>query len=101
MIRGIHYFSAEVKTKIDVIPRGCFNICQTDPYVGALVRRHWYIPNNKIVPFYLLKYVYNKNVASYPTHHKIVKYVERLWLRNSVLKYFPPLESFKPFFEVL
>ena len=24
MIRGIHYFSAEVKTKIDVIPRGCF-----------------------------------------------------------------------------
>ena len=26
MIRGIHYFSAEVKTKIDVIPRGCFNI---------------------------------------------------------------------------
>ena len=26
MIRGIHYFSAEVKTKIDVIPRGCFKI---------------------------------------------------------------------------
>ena len=26
MIRGIHYFSAEVKMKIDVIPRGCFNI---------------------------------------------------------------------------
>ena len=25
MILGIHYFSAEVKTKIDVIPRGCFN----------------------------------------------------------------------------
>ena len=25
MIRGIHYFSTEVKTKIDVIPRGCFN----------------------------------------------------------------------------
>ena len=24
MIRGIHYFSAELKTKIDVIPRGCF-----------------------------------------------------------------------------
>ena len=28
MIRGIglHYFSAEVKTKIDVIRRGCFNL---------------------------------------------------------------------------
>ena len=25
MIRGIHYFSKELKTKIDVIPRGCFN----------------------------------------------------------------------------
>ena len=24
MIRGIHYFSAKLKTKIDVIPRGCF-----------------------------------------------------------------------------
>ena len=29
MIRGIHYFSAEVKTKIDVIPRGCFKIEKT------------------------------------------------------------------------
>ena len=26
MIRGIHYFSTELKTKIDVIPRGCFII---------------------------------------------------------------------------
>ena len=25
MIRGIHYFSTELKTGIDVIPRGCFN----------------------------------------------------------------------------
>ena len=25
MIRGIHYFSTELKTKIDVIQRGCFN----------------------------------------------------------------------------
>ena len=25
MIRGIHYFSAEIKTKIDIIPRGCFS----------------------------------------------------------------------------
>ena len=25
MIRGIHYFSTELKTKIGVIPRGCFN----------------------------------------------------------------------------
>ena len=24
MIRGIHYFSTELKTKIDVIPSGCF-----------------------------------------------------------------------------
>ena len=24
MIRGIHYFSTELKTKIDVIPRSCF-----------------------------------------------------------------------------
>ena len=24
MIRGIHYFSTELKTKIDVILRGCF-----------------------------------------------------------------------------
>ena len=26
MIREIHYFSTELKTKIDVIPRGCFNM---------------------------------------------------------------------------
>ena len=26
MIRGIHYFSTELKTKIDVIPRSCFKI---------------------------------------------------------------------------
>ena len=26
MIRGIHYFSTELKTKIDVIPRGCFKL---------------------------------------------------------------------------
>ena len=26
MIRGIHYLSTELKTKIDLIPRGCFNI---------------------------------------------------------------------------
>ena len=26
MIRGIHYFSTELKTKIDVIPRSCFNL---------------------------------------------------------------------------
>ena len=25
MIRGIHYFTAELKTKIDVIPRSSFN----------------------------------------------------------------------------
>ena len=29
MIRGIHYFSTELKTKIDVIPRGCFNLLLT------------------------------------------------------------------------
>ena len=27
MIRGIHYFSTKLKTKIDVIPRGCFKNC--------------------------------------------------------------------------
>ena len=26
MIRGIHYFSTELKTKIDVIPRSCFKV---------------------------------------------------------------------------
>ena len=26
MIWGIHYFTTKLKTKIDVIPRGCFNI---------------------------------------------------------------------------
>ena len=26
MIRGIHYFSTNLKTKIDVIPRRCFNV---------------------------------------------------------------------------
>ena len=31
MVRGIHYFSAEVKTKIDVIPRGCFKFEYASP----------------------------------------------------------------------
>ena len=35
MIRGIHYFSAEVKTKIDVIPRGCFKIEKTYVFIAA------------------------------------------------------------------
>ena len=26
MIRGLHYLRTELKTKIDVIPRSCFNI---------------------------------------------------------------------------
>ena len=26
MIRGIHYFSTELKTEIDVIPKSCFNL---------------------------------------------------------------------------
>ena len=26
MIRGILYFSTELKTKIDVIPKGCFKL---------------------------------------------------------------------------
>ena len=30
MIRGIHYFSTEFKTKIDVIPRSCFK-CELGP----------------------------------------------------------------------
>ena len=28
MTRGIHYFSTELKTKIDVIPRSCFKFAQ-------------------------------------------------------------------------
>ena len=32
MIRGIHYFSTELKTKIDVIPRGCFNNALDEHY---------------------------------------------------------------------
>ena len=32
MIRGIHYFNAEFKTQIDVIPRGCFNQDYTKSY---------------------------------------------------------------------
>ena len=33
-----------------------FIMFYTDPY-RVLVKRHWYILNNKIVPIYLLKYV--------------------------------------------
>ena len=32
MIRGIHYFGTELKTKIDVIPRGCFNLINPTGY---------------------------------------------------------------------
>ena len=35
MIRGIHYFSTELKTTIDVIPRGCFNIAKSR-YDGSI-----------------------------------------------------------------
>ena len=31
MIRGIHYFSTELKTKIDVIQRGCFKKRMCEP----------------------------------------------------------------------
>ena len=37
LICGIHYFSAEVKTKIDVIPRGCFIIQITQNILNAAV----------------------------------------------------------------
>ena len=26
MIRGIHYFSTELKTQVDVLPKGCFKL---------------------------------------------------------------------------
>ena len=37
MIRGIHYFSAKVKTKIAVIPRGCFNLAPCENIFLGLV----------------------------------------------------------------
>ena len=42
MIRGIHYFSTELKTKIDVIPMGCFKI---HSYIaqGAIAVKYVYI----------------------------------------------------------
>ena len=32
MICGIHYFSTELKKKIDVIPRSCFKLKKTSYY---------------------------------------------------------------------
>ena len=48
MIRGIHYFSTELKTKIDVIPRSFFNalLAQVSFYIyspGGLYPHYlWY-----------------------------------------------------------
>ena len=37
MIRGIHYFSTELKTKIDVIPRGCVNFVLECESINAYI----------------------------------------------------------------
>ena len=42
MIWGIHYFTTKLKTKIDVIPRGCFN--------NSLCKKYFY----KLVIVYIL-----------------------------------------------
>ena len=54
MIWGIHYFTTKLKTKIDVIPRGCFkwlkmgNLFNLRPniYNSAFLNTISYIPNN-------------------------------------------------------
>ena len=40
IIRGIHYFSAELKTKIDVIPRGCFKFSHLNFHPLEVVSRY-------------------------------------------------------------
>ena len=40
MIRGIHYFSAELKTKIDVIPRSCFTFSYLNFHPLEVVSRY-------------------------------------------------------------
>ena len=50
MIRGIHYFSTELKTEIGVIPRGCFKMIITyfvckivlAIFNGFIMRYIWY-----------------------------------------------------------
>ena len=56
MIRGIHYFSTELKTKIDVIPRSCFKPTSVRYLVlaGQLddlhsAERHLQIPRSRAV----------------------------------------------------
>ena len=39
MIRRIHYFSAELKTKIDVIPKGCFKAYSAVTVLGNLTSK--------------------------------------------------------------
>ena len=43
MIWGIHYFITKLKTKIDVIPRGCFNT--TYPNIS------WHVDGIQQIPF--------------------------------------------------
>ena len=62
MIRGIHYFSAEVKTKIDVIPRGCFN------------------PQYMIVSVYIQSRIYQSaDLVSAPTEAHKFESVNHIW----------------------
>ena len=37
MILGIHYFITKLKTKIDVIPRGCFNLLKPEFTIVILI----------------------------------------------------------------
>ena len=62
MIRGIHfYFSTELKTKIYVIPRGCFK----GPYPGLKILKFkivLYVLYKIYIIYIILRYVHDKCV---------------------------------------
>ena len=60
MIRGIHYFSTELKTKIDVIPRGCFKADTVHAIVLLMCHTH-YTPTQPETPVLIDNTLPNKN----------------------------------------
>ena len=83
MIRGIQHFSTELKTKIDVIPRGCFNVSvwKNNPISIYRDLYIWKIPFDQCLTA--------RTVLPQSTHYLRQLFMARTWLEYG-LRLHPP-----------
>ena len=91
MIRGIQHFSTELKTKIDVIPRGCFNVSvwKNNPISIYRDLYIWKIPFDQCLTA--------RTVLPQSTHYLRQLFMARTWLEYGLRLHPPSLPHKKTF----